>query len=147
MADLLDIPWVRTLGALALLVTAVLLLHLVARRYVLLILGSIARRTRVEWDQEVFEHRVPHRATLVIPLIALELGLQLVPGLPPGLQILLHRLISATLVLIVALVTSAMLSVAHTLLDLMIRRVGRRVRGRRRHPAAPAKPHGKELIL
>ena len=115
MADLLDIPWVRTLGALALLVTAVLLLHLVARRYVLLILGSIARRTRVEWDQEVFEHRVPHRATLVIPLIALELGLQLVPGLPPGLQILLHRLISATLVLIVALVTSAMLSVAHTL--------------------------------
>ena len=107
--------WVQTLTALVLLALVVLVLHLVARRWVLAAVRAIVVRSRVRWDETVFEHRVPHRLSLVIPLVALQLGIPLVPGLPPMVAVLLQRLAGATLVLVGALTLDAVLSAAHAL--------------------------------
>ncbi len=115
LTTLLASPWLQTFGAATGLLVAVLLAHLVARRYVLALAHRIVERTRVRWDQEIIAHRVPHRASLVIPLLVAQLGLPLVPGIDPLLVGLLQRLISACLVLVAALTTTALLSVVQAL--------------------------------
>jgi miniconductance mechanosensitive channel len=111
----LTMPWVETSLALGLLLTVVLLLHLVARRYVLLAVHAVVHRSRVDWDRVLFEHRLPHRLSLLIPLLALQAGLPLVSGVGPGLAGLLQRLVSACMILVAAVAVDAFLSAAHTL--------------------------------
>jgi miniconductance mechanosensitive channel len=108
-------PWVETLVAVLLLAAVVLALHFIVRRYVLLAIHFIVRRTRVDWDGVIFEHRVPHRVSLVIPLLAFRAGLPLVPGLEPATAGAIQRVVGACLILIVALSLSAFLSAAHAL--------------------------------
>ena len=74
--------WVQALTGLALLLLLVLVLHLVARRWVLAAVRAVVQRSRASWDEVLFEHRVPHRLSYVIPLVGLQMGLPLVPGLP-----------------------------------------------------------------
>lgn len=112
LTALLALPWLRTLGASALLLLVVFLAHRVARRYVLAFAHRIVERTRAEWDQVFIAHRVPHRASLFIPLLVAQIGLPLVPGLPPLFLGLVHRLISACLVLVAAMTADALLSAA-----------------------------------
>ena len=109
--------WMQTLIGLALLGLLVFLLHVVARRYVLLAVRALVRRSPVEWDGTLYDHRVPHRLSLVIPLLALQVGLSLVPGLPAGVTDVLHRVVSASLVLVAALTLDAVLTAAHTLYE------------------------------
>src|SRR5690606_19775065 len=72
-------------------------------------------RTRAEWDGVFFEARVPHRAALVVPLLAIHLGLPWIPGLPAwGIQFI-DRLLSATLILVVALIITACIEALHGL--------------------------------
>lgn len=108
-------PRMETIAALLLLAVTVVLLHLVARRYVLKIVHMLVHRSPVDWDRVLFEHRVPHRLSLVIPLIALQIGIAWVPGLPAALSGLLHRIVSASMVLVTALTLDAFLSAVHTL--------------------------------
>ena len=112
---LLQPPWVQTTIGLALLALLVLLLHVVARRYVLAAVRMLVDRSPIRWDGTLFDHRVPHRLSLVIPLIAMEIGIGLVPGLSPGVAALLQRLVAAGLVLVAALTLDAFLSAAHAL--------------------------------
>jgi miniconductance mechanosensitive channel len=108
-------PWIETLLYLVGLLTVVLLLHFVARRYVLMAVHALVHRSRIDWDRVLFEHRVPHRLSLLIPLMALQAGLPLVPGVTPGVAGLLQRLLSALMVLVAALSFDAFLSAAHEL--------------------------------
>jgi miniconductance mechanosensitive channel len=111
----LQTPFVETLTAIVLLATFVLLLHLVARRYVLMAVRFIVHRSPMDWDRVLFEHRVPHRVSLVIPLTALQAGLAWVPGLAPGVAGLLQRLVAALMILVAALTLDAFLSAVHAL--------------------------------
>jgi miniconductance mechanosensitive channel len=115
LPDVFAMPWVETTAMLIGLLLVVLILHFVARRYVLLGVHALVHRTAVDWDRVLFEQRLPHRLSLIIPLIALQAGLPLVPGLPPGVFGLLQRLVSACMVLVAALTLDAFLSAAHTL--------------------------------
>jgi miniconductance mechanosensitive channel len=108
-------PWIETTLYLVGLLVLVLLLHFVARRYVLMAVHAVVHRSRIDWDRVLFVHRVPHRLSLLIPLTALQAGLPLVPGLTPGVAGLLQRLLSALMVLVAALSFDAFLSAAHEL--------------------------------
>src|SRR5690606_26976590 len=59
--------------------------------------------------------RVPHRLSMVIPLIVLRLGIALVPGLSAPITSFLQRLVSACMILVVAMTIDALLSAAHAL--------------------------------
>jgi miniconductance mechanosensitive channel len=111
----LTLPWIETLFHVAGLLAIVLLLHFVARRYVLIAVHALVHRSPIDWDRVLFEHRVPHRLSLLIPLLALQVGLPLVPGLAPGLMGLLLRILSAGTVLVAAMTIDAFLSAAHAL--------------------------------
>jgi len=113
--DLTTSPFLQTLIGLAVLLAAVLLLHIVARRFLLRTLQALVRRTRAEWDEVVFQHRLPHRLSYLISLLALRIGWHLVPGLSPQVLQLGDRLISAAFILASAFVIDALLSAAHAL--------------------------------
>ncbi|MHB1223392.1 MAG: mechanosensitive ion channel family protein [Gemmatimonadaceae bacterium] len=115
LPPILQPTWVHTLIGLGALTLVVLLLHLVGRRIVLSAAHAAVRRSEIVWDEVIFEHRVPHRASLLIPLLALQLGLDWVPGLPPVVTMVLHRLVSASLILATALTLDAFLGAAHAL--------------------------------
>ena len=107
----------QTLIGLVLLGLLVFLLHVVARRYVLAAVRALVKRSPVRWDGTLYEHRVPHRLSLLIPLLALQLGLGWVPGLPPTVLEALHRMVSASLVLVAAITLDAVLTAAHALYE------------------------------
>lgn len=115
LPEALQTPLVESVIGLTLLFTAVLLLHFVARRYVIKALHVLVHRSPVQWDQVLYEHRVPHRLSLVIPVIALQVGLSYVPGVSDGLASFLLRFASASMVLVAVLTIDAFLSAAHTL--------------------------------
>ncbi len=113
--DLLNNPLAgATLGLLALTFVS-LLLHLVARPYVLKVVQLLMRRTRVEWDEILFRNKVPHRLSLLIPLLAFEIGLGWIPGLSDGFIDFLQRLLVSCVFLVIALTVSALLSAGHAL--------------------------------
>lgn len=115
MPDLFQRPPVQALLGVAVLALVALLLHRVARRYLLKLVHVVVRRSRIDWDQILFEHRVPHRASLVIPLLAVRTGLPWVPALPPDLTGLVQRVVAATMILVAAATLDALLSALHSL--------------------------------
>ncbi len=115
LVPFLDVPWVRTTLGLVALLAAVLLLHVVGRRLVLAGLRALVERSRVHWDEILFEHRVPQRLSLVVPLIALQLGIVLVPGMAPAALLILDRVIGASFVVVAALTADALLGALQAL--------------------------------
>lgn len=101
-----------SLGALLLLS---LTLHLVARPLVLRFIKVLVDRTPVQWDGVIFEQKVPHRLSLIIPLLALRIGLNWVPDLAPAVEDFIERLIGSGFILVGALTISAMLNALHAL--------------------------------
>ncbi len=112
---LLASPTVQTLLVLGGLILACLALHLVARPAVLKLVHWLVQRTRMDWDQVLFESRVPHRLSLLIPLLTLRAGVPWVPGLGVEVEGFLARLIGATMVLIAALTLDSLLTAVHAL--------------------------------
>jgi len=115
LSALLRSPQAQAALGLTLLALVALALNSLARRWVIRAAHLLVNRTRAEWDQVIDEHRVPHRASLVIPLLASQVLLQWVPGLGNELRGLLERLLSASLLLVGALVLDASLSALHAL--------------------------------
>lgn len=103
-------PVVQAVVGLAVLITAVLLLHLIARPLVVRVVATIIERSTVSWDDTFVEKRVPHRLSLLIPLIALRAGLPLVEGIPLALTVLLQRIVGSLMILVVALTIDAIMS-------------------------------------
>lgn len=112
---LLDRPWLTATVGMILLFVVAWILYAVTRRYLVALLRIIVNRTRAEWDGVFFEARVPHRAALLVPLFAIHLGLPWIPGLPVwGIQFI-DRLLSATLILVIALIITACIGALHGL--------------------------------
>jgi miniconductance mechanosensitive channel len=108
-------PWAQLVVGVSLLLTVSLLLHLVARRYILDIVHVLVKRTRVDWDAVLYENRVPHRLSLLIPLFAIRFGVQWVPILGVDVTAWIQRLLTACMILVAALTIDAFLSAAHAL--------------------------------
>lgn len=113
MDVILESPAARATLGLLVLATAAVLLHMVARPFVIGLAHRFVDRTRVDWDGLLFEAKVPHRISLMIPLIALQIGLEWVPDLQPELHQFFVRVLSAATVLIAALTADALFTAAH----------------------------------
>ena len=113
--EYLDHPWIIAPAGLLLLLAVALLLHSLIRRYLISLVQKVVRRSRVRWDEVLFEARVPHRASALVPLLVLQIGLPLVPHVSEGLLNFLMRLLAAGMVLVVALTIDAFVSALHML--------------------------------
>jgi miniconductance mechanosensitive channel len=108
-------PWIQAAVGLTLLGLTAGLLHFVARGYFLYLVGVLVRRTRVAWDQILYETRVPHRISTVVPLLVVQAGIEWVPHLPPDGAGLLRRLAAAAMVLVIARSVDALLTGVHSI--------------------------------
>jgi miniconductance mechanosensitive channel len=111
----LQAPWMQAAIGLALLALVSGTLHFVARRYFLYLVGVLVRRTRVAWDQVLFETRVPHRVSAVVPLLVVQAGIDWVPHLPPDAAEFLRRVAAAAMVLVIARSVDALLTGLHNI--------------------------------
>lgn len=111
----LDQTWAGTAIGLLVLAGLCSLVYLIARRYVLTLVHMLVRRTRAEWDQVLFAHRVPHRLTLLVPLLVVDVGIRWVPGLSLEALDFVNRLTAASMILVAAVTIDAVLSALHTL--------------------------------
>ena len=111
----LQAPWIQAAVALALIALAAGLLHFVARRYFLYLVGVLVRRTRVAWDQILYETRVPHRASAVVPLLVWQAGIEWVPHLPEDAAGFLRRVAAAAMILVIARTVDALVTGAHNI--------------------------------
>ncbi|WP_426701212.1 mechanosensitive ion channel family protein [Rhodanobacter sp. Col0626] len=110
LQDLIDLPWMRTvLGVLALLALAWLAGQLV-RRLLLRVLRGITRRTAWQWDDALFGRNTFLWLARMVPAWVIQYGIVLVPGVPAGAERLIGSLMTALLVLLVAMAISTALS-------------------------------------
>lgn len=107
--------WTSTLAGLALVLLAAGLLYLITRRYVLALVRAIVRRTRMRWDEVVFDRSVLARAAAFVPLVVAQVGLRFVPGMSPLALDIAERIVSAAFILVGALVFDAVLTAGHAL--------------------------------
>jgi len=121
-----DTPGIQTAAVAALVLLVIWLLHVVGRRTLLRAVHALIRRSPVDWDDVLFAHRVPERLSLVIPLAAAQAGLLVVPHLSPTVEAPIGRLLSAGMLLVMAVTVDALLSAVNTLYE--------------RSPAAAARP-------
>jgi miniconductance mechanosensitive channel len=113
--EVLADPAARAILGLFALGAVALLLHLVARPYVLRLGQYLVKRSPMQWDEILFESRVPHRLSLLIPVIVLNVGIGWVPGLGEGLRGMLIRVLASTVILVWALTFDALLTAAHAI--------------------------------
>jgi miniconductance mechanosensitive channel len=107
--------WTATAAGAALVVLVAAILYVVTRRYLLVAVRAVVSRTRMSWDEIVFDQRVLRRAALLVPLLAVQIGIEAAPGLSQETETLIQRLIGAALILVAALIFDSLLSASHAL--------------------------------
>ena len=101
-------------GLLALLIGAVII-DLVAKRVVVRIVRTFAKRSRVTWDDALVEHNVFGRLVKVVPALVLYAGVPFIPGLQENLVQLIRNVAMGYMVLMLTLGLTAMLSAANAI--------------------------------
>lgn len=107
---LADRPVLESAVMLSLVILLALVVHLIARYGVMRIVRKVLRKAAGWWGDVIHDSGVLHRIELLLPVIVLERGIQLVPGLSDDIRLFLTRLCLATIVLLVVMVFGACLT-------------------------------------
>ena len=110
LQHLMTLPWMRTtLGMLALLLVAWLAGWL-ARRVLVRVMGVVAKRTAWQWDDALVRRRTFLWLARCLPVLLIQFGIVLVPGVPARIEALVGSVMTALLVLFVVMAINAALS-------------------------------------
>jgi miniconductance mechanosensitive channel len=110
MQHLLDLPWMRTvLGVLVLLALAWLAGQLV-NRLLQRVVGGIARRTATRWDDALLGRGTFRWLARALPALIIQYGIALVPGVPQGTESLIGSLMTALVVFCIVMSINGALS-------------------------------------
>jgi miniconductance mechanosensitive channel len=77
------------------------LLHGVVRNYILRFVEYVARQTPRQWDQALFDARLPQRLAWGVPLLVWYYGAVLIPHLPGDALLVVQRVLLASMVVVV----------------------------------------------
>jgi miniconductance mechanosensitive channel len=105
------------------------LLHRIFRHWVLRFLGYVAERSPVGWDLVLFKARMPHRLAWGVPLLVWYTGIVLVPGLPEDVELVLRRVLLATMVVVLVRAFDAFLEGVNTIYQQLPRAQERPIKG------------------
>ena len=94
-------PLLATIAIGAALLLVAWLAQAVTRRYLIGLIGRLAKRNRAHWDDALFGRSVLTRLSRAVPLIIIRAGLPLLPLLPAGLADFIQRLLSAVIIFVV----------------------------------------------
>lgn len=110
LGDVEVMPWVELFAGLAIIFLIALVVHLVTTRFVLRAVGAVVKRSSTWWDDVLEEEHVFRRLAAVVPALVIHWGIPFVPGLPEDVQELMHRIVLATIAVIVARGLSSVLN-------------------------------------
>ncbi len=102
--------WVSRLALVAGAALAAVVAHQIARRLILRAVRSVARKTRVQWDDILVEHRVFQRLIHLVPALVLYNAAPIVFPQQEGLRALFLRVTLAFIYLAGALAASALIA-------------------------------------
>lgn len=105
--------WAIALAALLVLLSIAYVLHLVAKRYLVRLLGAAMKQLPGWWVKEAVDNKVLYRLVPLVPVVVIGRGIAFVPHLPAPLIELVQRLSQALVVLLIALAIGAALNVVN----------------------------------
>ena len=108
-----DAPWVSSLVALSILLFIAFVLHLIARRYLVRLVGGAMNRLPGWWVKQLVDNKVLYRLVPLVPVIVIGRGIGFVPSLPAGVVEIIQRLSQSLVVLLTALAIGAALNVVN----------------------------------
>ena len=103
-------PLLPAVAGLVVLLLAALVADLVAKRVILRAVSTIAKRSRVDWDDAIVDNNVVGRLVQVIPALIIFVGVSLVPLLADTAVTLTRNVAMAYMVLMFTLAATALLS-------------------------------------
>ena len=109
--------WMRTLFSVLLLLLGMWIIQFVTRAFLRYVVQRVVKHSTSDWDDLLFEHRVPHRAAQILPLIAAQLALPLLSGVSERAEELITRLLVALVALAAARAVVAVLHAINALYD------------------------------
>jgi miniconductance mechanosensitive channel len=121
--------WMQSLIVLTLLLLVAWLAHLIARRYVVRIVGVAMKRLPSWWAGVVVDYKVLYRLVPLVPVMIVGRGIAFVPHLPDALVEVIQRLAQATVVLLIALAIGAVLNVVNIIYNRYPVAQGRPIKG------------------
>ncbi len=124
-----DDPWVRTLTALVMLLGVAWLFHLIAKRYIVRLLGGAMKRLPNWWAETAVDNKVLYRLVPLVPVVIIGRGIALVPHLAPSVIELVQRLAQSLVVLLIALAIGATLNVVNIIYNRYPIASGRPIKG------------------
>ena len=104
-------PSVGLLG----LIVAALIADIIAKRILVSTVRTIARRSKVTWDDALIEHNVAGRIVQLVPAFIIYAGVALVPDLPEYVAKLVRNVAMAYVVLVSTMALTALLGAANTI--------------------------------
>ena len=119
----------RTLMALLLLAGIAFVAHLIAKRYVVRLVGAATKRLPSWWLKEAVDQKLLYRLVPLVPIIIIERGIAFVPNLSQALVDTVQRAAQAFVVLIAALAVGAALSVVNIIYNRYPISKGRPIKG------------------
>ena len=105
----------HTLGGLATLLAISVIADLIAKRQLVKLALSVARRTTQKWDDILLQHNVLGRLAQAVPALFIYFGIALVPDLGDTITAVIQNVALAYLALMMTLVISATLTAANAI--------------------------------
>ena len=105
----------HTLGGLATLLAISVIADLIAKRQLVKLALSVARRTTQKWDDILLQHNVLGRLAQAVPALFIYFGIALVPDLGDTITAVIQNIALAYLALMMTLVISATLTAANAI--------------------------------
>ena len=97
------------------LVVAALVVDLLVRKVVVKTVQTIAKKSRVTWDDALIRHKVITRLVQVVPGLIIFSGAPFVPGLPETVVQLVRNVATGYMVLMLTMALTALLSAANSI--------------------------------
>jgi miniconductance mechanosensitive channel len=113
--DLMRHPWMPMLTGLLALLVAAWLIGMATRRVLLRMARTITRRTAWKWDDALFKHGVFKWLAWMVPVVIVQFGVGLVPGISAYAATLVDNVAMALTVFFVVMALSAALSAVEDL--------------------------------
>jgi miniconductance mechanosensitive channel len=122
-------PFLPTLAGLLALLVAAIIAAFITKRLWLKLIRLLVTRTRNTWDDALVEQNVFSRLSQIVPALLVYKGITLVPGVPDELATLIQSVVTAGVVLLLALVANGTLVAISTIYETLPAAPGRPIKG------------------
>jgi miniconductance mechanosensitive channel len=122
-------PWLSALAVAFGVIVVGEILHRLVRHSILRFLEHVARQTPQQWDQALFDARLPQRLAWGVPLLIWYTGADLIPHVPGDVLLVIKRVLLASMVLVVVRAFGALLDGVNRIYSLNPRARERPIKG------------------